>query len=362
MGAASDDAVPVPDDADERTYPTIGTNADAPTATVYGNFKCPYTQDFVSGNLQEIIEEFVVTGRLNVRFCNLAYEPGDTSQHYISDSDPRLAAVGLAIWNEDSSSYWEFVSETYANSPSGYVDYDELEDRARSADVTNAEACVDRAEAGEYDAAVERIAEIADDHGVSFTPQFELAGETTAPHHGTQAILNWIESRLEDAPDGETSDDEDGAEEESDEAEADDEVEDPKEESDVEEADGEDADSEDSGSEDADSEDTSDSEDADSEDTSDSEDADSEDTSDSDSEDTSDSDSEDTSDSDSEDTSDSDSEDTDSEDTEETSDDDTEDDADDSSDGSSGSSGGIGAGEDYDLSDDRTVDDLPVDC
>ncbi|NKE35977.1 thioredoxin domain-containing protein [Natronococcus sp. JC468] len=326
-GTASDDAVPVPDDADERTYPTIGTNADAPTATVYGNFKCPYTQDFVSGNLQEIVEEFVVTGRLNVRFCNLAYEPGDTSQHYISDSDPRLAAVGLAIWNEDSSSYWQFVSETYANSPSGYVDYDELEDRARSADVTNAESCVDRAEAGEYDAAVERIAEIADDDGVSFTPQFELAGETTAPHHGTQAILNWIESRLEDAPDGETSDDEDGAEEESDETETDDEVEEPKEESDVEEADGEDADADET---DDDSEGT-DSEDA--EDTSDSEDSDSEDT-----------------------------EETDSEDTEETSDDDTEDDTDDSSDGSSDSSGGIGAGEDYDLSDDRTVDDLPVDC
>ncbi|MFC4438276.1 MULTISPECIES: DsbA family protein [Natrialbaceae] len=185
----------------------MGTNGDAPTAKIYGNFKCPVTEGFVFGNLGPIMEEFVVTGRLNLEFHNLTYEPGTTSSYFISDSDPRIAAVGLAVWDEDPDNYWQFYYETFADRPSGYVDYDELASRVRSADVSNADATVDRAEDGQYDAAVEQIAATAATDGVAFTPQLVLAGETAAPHHGTQSILNWIEARIEDAP-AETSEQE----------------------------------------------------------------------------------------------------------------------------------------------------------
>ncbi|WP_306059402.1 thioredoxin domain-containing protein [Natronococcus wangiae] len=190
----------------------MGTDTDAPTATVYGNFKCPYTRDFVFGNLEPIIEEFVVTGRLTLEFSDLAYEPGSTSEYWISDSDPRIASAGLAVWDEDPDSYWQFYHDTFADAPTGYVDYDELASRARSADVSNVDALIDRAEAGAYDAAIERAAATADEDGISFTPQLELAGDTAAPHHDTRSILDWIEARLEDAP-AETDEDEDAEEE-----------------------------------------------------------------------------------------------------------------------------------------------------
>ncbi|WP_265111906.1 DsbA family protein [Halosolutus halophilus] len=199
---------PVPENADANTYPTMGTDSDAPTATIYGNYKCPYTRDFVFGNLEAIVEEFVEPGRLNLEFYNLAYEPGDTSEYYISSSDPRLAAVGVGVWNEDPDNYWGFHRETFADMPSGTVDYDELEERVRSAGVSNAEAIVDRARAGEYDDEIERVATTAADDGVAFTPTMELAGDTTAPHHERDAILDWIERRLGDDDEEQDSDDE----------------------------------------------------------------------------------------------------------------------------------------------------------
>lgn len=191
---------PVPDDANDRPYPTMGTSSDAPTATVYGNFKCPYTREFVFGNLEAIIEEFVLTGQLNLEFYNLAYEPGSTSEYFISSSDPRLAAAGIGVWNEDPDSYWQFHYETFEDAPSGYVDYDELASRARSAGVSNVDELIDRAQAGGYDGEVEQVPAAAADDGVTFTPTLELAGDTAAPHHGEQAILDWIDTRLEDAP------------------------------------------------------------------------------------------------------------------------------------------------------------------
>ncbi|WP_187433118.1 DsbA family protein [Natronococcus pandeyae] len=194
----------------------MGTDSDAPTATVYGNFKCPITQDFVFGNLEAIIEEFVVTGRLNLEFYNLTYDPGTTSSYFISDSDPRIASIGLAVWDEDPNSYWQFHHDTFVDAPSGYVDYDELASRVRSSDVSNVDALVDRAEDGAYDGEVEQIAATAAADGISYTPQMEFAGETVAPHHDTQSILNWIEARLEDAPaepaEAEEPEDEDPAE------------------------------------------------------------------------------------------------------------------------------------------------------
>jgi protein-disulfide isomerase len=344
-GNASSDGVPIPDDADERTYPTIGANSDAPTATFYGNFKCPSSQDFVSGNLQEIISEFVADGQLNVEFCNLAYEPGDTSQSFISDTDSRLAAVGLAVWDEDPNSYWQFVTETYSDMPSGHISYDELENRARAADVSNVDAVIDRAEAGEYDGAVEEVATLASNDGITYTPQLELAGDTTAPHHGTQAIIDWLDARLDDAPEGEKSeDDEAESDADADDDESDDQdAEEPQEESEIE--DSEEADEDDGESEDAD-DDASDEADDETDDADDADDADDV----ADESEDADDDASDEADDDDDDVSDEVDDD----------DDETDDSAGDTSGGSS--DGSIGAGEDYDLSGDRTVDDLPVDC
>ncbi|SEP84967.1 DsbA family protein [Natrinema salaciae] len=190
---------PVPASPNDYAYPTMGAD-DAPTATLYGNFKCPYTKEFVGRNLHAIIDEFVETGRLKIQFYNLAYDPGSTSSTFISSSDPRAAAMGNGVWDADPDSYWQFFAETFDDPLEGDVDGDELASRARAAGVSNADEIVERVRAGEYDANVEAISSEAAADGVTYTPTLELAGETTSPRHGTQDTLNWIEARLDDAP------------------------------------------------------------------------------------------------------------------------------------------------------------------
>jgi protein-disulfide isomerase len=229
---------PVPDDADSRTYPTMGTNTDAPTARVYGNFKCPVTEEFVFGNLEAIIDEFVSTGRLNLEFRNLAYDPGSTSSYFISDSDPRMAAAGLAVWDEDPDGYWQFLVDIFADRPSGHVSYDDMESRASSAGVSDADSAVDSAETGAYDGTVDQIARTAGDVGISFSPQLELNGETAAPHHDTQSILDWLEARVDEAPaEPEPEADDESEEEEDEESEAETEETDAQDESETDESD-----------------------------------------------------------------------------------------------------------------------------
>jgi protein-disulfide isomerase len=307
------DEIPTPETAsedaseedDEPAFPTIGDNDDAPTATVYINVKCPHTEEFVFGNLEGIVDEFVATGRLNVQFCNLSYEPGDSSTPYISDSDPRIAAVELAVWDEDPDSYWRYFFETYADAPSGYVGYDELESRASDADVPNADAVVERARSGEYDADLEEVADLAAEAEISFSPQLELSDETIAPHHDSESLLDWIEARLEtDGSEEESTESDESAEEEPEEQPEDGE-EQP---DDADEAANESEESDDDGSEYEDTEyDESD-------------------------------------------------------DSEDDSDEDDEAAGDGPSLGDSDAGDGIGAGMEYDLDGDRTVDDLPIDC
>ncbi|ODR79202.1 thioredoxin [Haladaptatus sp. W1] len=193
--------VPVPDDTDDLTYATMGTDADNQTATVFGNFKCPYTQNFVNNNLKDVIDEYVTTGQLNVEFRALAYQPPGTSSHgsstyYISSSDPRISEVALSAWNERPAEYWDFLETMFDELVSGTVTYGEMRNHLDSAGVGDRSEIIGNAKDGDYDSAVERTADVAGTVGVSFTPTFELGGDTTAPHHDTDSLLNWIDSRL----------------------------------------------------------------------------------------------------------------------------------------------------------------------
>jgi protein-disulfide isomerase len=252
--AASVGDVPVPDDADDRTYPTMGTNSDAPTATVYGNSKCPVTEEFVHGNLEAIIEEFVQTGRLNIEYRNLAYDPGSTSSHFISDSDPRIAAAGIGVWDEDPESYWQFFDDTFANRPTGNVTYDDMESRASSAGASGIGGAAD----GQYDSAVDQAAAEAPEDDISYTPQLALNGESTAPHHGTDAILNWLESRVDEAPADEPDEEEEPDEPEVSEEEESEEEESEEEESEEEESEEEESEEEESEEEESEEEESED--------------------------------------------------------------------------------------------------------
>jgi hypothetical protein len=186
-------------------YPTMGTSADNPTATIYGNFKCPFTQEFVNGNLHDIIKEYVVTGKLNLRFRQLAYEPNKGVQThsqpgtFISPSDPFIGTGSLAVWDVSPKDYWSYFFTMFSQLVSGTVKADDLSERMEAAGVDNIDEITARLGKERYSDLVRKSTETARDLDVNNTPRFEVGGVIENPRHEVDNILNFVESNLSDA-------------------------------------------------------------------------------------------------------------------------------------------------------------------
>lgn len=184
-------------------YPTMGTSDDNPWATVYGNFKCPYTQEFVLNHLPAMVEEYVETGRLNFRFRSLVYEPDPSdpshgsSHYYISDSDPDIARSAYGVWEEEPENYWQYFADMFQRQPSGATHADQLEDRMRGAGVRNWGLIGNQIENDRHQYYLERTRRAAAGLGVSFTPTMEFERDITPPHHGTGDLFSFLDARLD---------------------------------------------------------------------------------------------------------------------------------------------------------------------
>ncbi|WP_433626991.1 DsbA family protein [Halomicrococcus sp. NG-SE-24] len=178
---------PVPGEPGQFTYATMGEGSN-PTATLYGNFKCPYTKEFVLGNLEAVVEEFVEPGKLDLRYRALAYEPPGQSSHgssyyYISDSDPRISECAMGAWDLAPDDYWAFFRDMFESQVSGTVTYDEMRSRMNDSDVDHRWGAISRAKDSDYEDPVYQTRYAAGDVGVTFTPTLALDGATTAPRH-----------------------------------------------------------------------------------------------------------------------------------------------------------------------------------
>lgn len=189
--------------ADAR-YATMGTDGDAPTATLYGNFKCPYTRNFVLNHLPALVRDYVRTGRLNLRYRSLAYEP-DTSDpshgilpEYISEDDPDIARTGLGAWNEEPGNYWAFFLSMFEKQPSGGYDVGELEDLMNRYGVRNWGQIGNYVAADRYEDALRDTQDAAGRRGVTATPTLVFEGASTYPHHGggNGDLYDWLDGRL----------------------------------------------------------------------------------------------------------------------------------------------------------------------
>lgn len=185
-----------------QRYPTMGTDSSNPTATVFGNFKCPYTQEFVLNNLSPIAQEFVSTGRMNLRFRCVAYEPDPddpshgSSYYYISDSDPRISEASLGVWDVDPNDYWAYYLDMFQTQVSGWVSLDDLIARMDAAGVDNLSTIRDRVSSGTYEQDVKDSRDAAAAADLPWTPWMELAGDTTSPHHDIDTVTDWIDARV----------------------------------------------------------------------------------------------------------------------------------------------------------------------
>lgn len=185
---------------DDETYPTTGTDDDNPVMTVYGNPKCPYTQDFVLNNLADVVDEYVEPGDLNVRFRALVYEPDPknpshgSSRYYISDSDPDIARATYGIWNWEDEHYWEYLYDQFQNKPSGTVTGLDMADRLEDQGIRNWGKIRNEVYDERYQEQLEETREDAAALGVPYTPTAELDGDLTNPRH--DSVFDWIENRI----------------------------------------------------------------------------------------------------------------------------------------------------------------------
>lgn len=194
---------PVDRVAGER-YATMGTDPSAPTASLYGNFKCPYTRDFVLNHLPALVRDYVRPGTLTLRFRSLAYEPNpDDPSHgispeYISEDDPDIARAALGTWNEEPGNYWGYFLDTFENQPSGGYSVGDLEALLKRYGVDHWERIGNYVANDRYEDALRDTQDAAAGHGVTATPTLVVEGDATYPHHGgnNADLYDWLDARL----------------------------------------------------------------------------------------------------------------------------------------------------------------------
>lgn len=187
---------PVPEAKPEPRYPTLGT-ADT-TLTIYGNWKCPYTQEFVRQQLGDLVDEFVVTGDVSIEYRNVAYMDGDT---YLGADAPRAAEAGLAVWNIDPASFWTYFAHVFANQPQERFEWATTENLTRFAEragVEGVEQIEQTLRSRTYTQSVHQSADTASEMGITTVPRIVFDGQVTAPTVQPEATREQFERAAND--------------------------------------------------------------------------------------------------------------------------------------------------------------------
>lgn len=182
-------SVPLPESPGDYEYATMGRSGASVTATVFGNWKCPYTRGFVVNRFDEVVDRYVRPGDLAVQFRALAFRSGEP---FLGPDAPRAAAAGLGVWHEDPDAYWSYFGYVFGNQPPEREDWATTEHLlafAGAAGVDDPDR-VRRAIEGEaYDTAVRANTALASDLGVYTVPRVEVNGEVSAPTVDFEATL-----------------------------------------------------------------------------------------------------------------------------------------------------------------------------
>lgn len=159
----------------------MGDDDAAETATVYGNWKCPYTAAFVTEQFPGIVERYVEPGDLRLRFRAVAYRDGEA---FLGSDAPRAARAGLAVWNRDPDAYWSYFSTVFANQPperEAWATTEQLTTFADAAGVRNAEALAREIGSGRHAEAVAETVETVTKREIYSVPRLAVGDAVVAP-------------------------------------------------------------------------------------------------------------------------------------------------------------------------------------
>ena len=174
-----------------QRYPTLGT-ADT-TVTLYGNWKCPYTQEFVREQFDGLVDDFVAPGDVSIVFRNVAYVDGEP---YLGEDAPRATEAGLAVWDIDPSSFWDYFAYVFANQPQERFEWattDNLVRFAERADVDGLDQIRQAIRSRTYNRSVEASAERAEELAITTVPRVAYGDSVTAPTVDPEATREQFE-------------------------------------------------------------------------------------------------------------------------------------------------------------------------
>ncbi|WP_276246456.1 MULTISPECIES: thioredoxin domain-containing protein [unclassified Haladaptatus] len=183
----------------DSTYAVMGSADASAKMTLYGNWKCPYTQEFaVGGFLDEIVREYVEPGDLQIEYRSLSYLGGEP---FLGPDAPLSAQAGLAAWNEDPENYWTYFAYVFKNQPQERFDWGTVPQMklfAEEAGISNVEAFTSALENDEYLSAVEATTEAAAEVNVATVPRIVFEdGTTVRPTVDPDETRSEIEAQID---------------------------------------------------------------------------------------------------------------------------------------------------------------------
>lgn len=203
--------VPLPDRPGDYEYAVMGDPDGTPTATVVGNWKCPYTQAFVRNLLPELVEEYVTAGEAAIEYRTLAYMDGEP---FLGPDAPRAARAGLAAWNVDPAAYWAYFAYVFDNQPpeeKAWAQPRILERFAEAADVGPVEQFRQGFASDAYAPVVESTTARSRELGIQAIPRVVANGTVTAPTVDADRTRRQFERLV--SGDGNQGQDDDGTDE-----------------------------------------------------------------------------------------------------------------------------------------------------
>ena len=176
---------------DGEQYPTMGTAGE--TVTLYGNWKCPYTREFVRGQLPGLVEDFVRPGDVSLQFRSVAYRSGDP---FLGADAPRSTRAGLAVWETDPEAFWTYFTYVFANQPQERYQWGtpELLTRfAGTAGVDDPGAVRTAATGAAYESRLRQTVESATRRDIWSVPRVASDGQVTAPTRDAASTREQLE-------------------------------------------------------------------------------------------------------------------------------------------------------------------------
>jgi hypothetical protein len=188
----------------QRQYPTMGTDDANPTAVVYLNLSDPAAQDFVQGNLEDIVETYVLPGLLNVELRFLAYDP-DAPSRELDGGEDNLALssrTAYGVWDLEPGNFWQFLEFVFWNFTTRAYSVAGLESVCRRGGVRNYVKVPSNAADGRWDGMVRAATEEARRYNLRapYVPTLRFLRDYKDGR--AWHIVDWVAARLDRVDEG----------------------------------------------------------------------------------------------------------------------------------------------------------------